>query len=499
MTEWLSQFLLDKHDLSLMVGAVSALLMMLPLLIWSIQKYRRAQSTLSNNQQAYAAQLAEADVNQDELSQELEQLKQQFQGSQQQLIHAQTRLEQLAVQSAQIKQQSEKIEQLQANLSQEKSTLAALRAQSGSEQQAAKEKIQWMEAAQNQLKNQFTALANEILEEKTQVFRSKSQESVQQILQPLQQKLGDFQQLISHAHEQDVKDRSALKQQIEMLNQQSQSIGKEAHELSQALTGQAKLRGLWGEMLLEKALQLSGLESGREYQTEVSFTLRDGSRFRPDVLVKLPDGKTLIIDAKVALNDYKRFVNAEDESEKKQALKAHVQALRQHFKQLSEKKYDQIPGLETLDFVLMFVPVETAFIEATHQDHSLYDDAFRKHVIIVTASTLLASLRTVANLWRYEKQQQNAQKIAEHGAKLYNKFVNFVEDLNKIGKSLDQAQGHYDAALNKLSSGRGNLLRQVDQFREMGVQPRKNISLGDEAADALTDEDDTASNSGSSS
>lgn len=360
-------------------------------------------------------------------------------------------------------------------LTQLESDKAALQARLEEQARAAGDKLKTLEQAREQLKESFEALANRILDEKSRKFSLQNKESLDALLKPLQEKISHFENTVKQTHLEDTKQRTSLEEKIRSLSEVNQEMMSQADKLARALTGQSKTRGDWGEMVLEKALELSGLQKGREYETQVSLRDDRGNLFRPDVLVRMPDDKVLLIDAKLALVDYTRFSNAGDDDEKARALKSHVEALRRHVRELSDKDYRRLQDVSSLDFVLMFVPVESALIEAMHSDPQLQADAFRQHVIIVTPSTLLASLRTIANLWQMERQQQNAREIARQAGALYDKFVGFSEDMKEIGKRLDMAKQAHEGAMNKLTDGKANLASRAEKLKAMGADPKKRL------------------------
>lgn len=344
------------------------------------------------------------------------------------------------------------------------------------ERKQSTEKLTLLSEAKEELSNQFKTLANDILEEKSKKFTEQNQTNLAQLLTPLKTKIGDFQGKVEEVYLQESKDRSALSEQVKQLMDLNQQLSADAHNLTKALKGQTKTQGNWGELILERVLEMSGLRKGQEYDVQENHTRNDGSRAMPDVVVHLPDSRHLIVDAKVSLNGYNDYVNAEDDNGRNNALKRHLESMRAHIKGLSGKNYQLLYGLESLDFVIMFVPIESAFILGSTQDATMWQDAWNRNVLIVSPSTLLFVIRTVAHLWRQEQQSRNAQEIAHRGAELYNKFVGFVEDLTKVGERLGQAQNAYDSAFGKLTSGRGNIVRQTELLKELGLKPKKTLS-----------------------
>jgi DNA recombination protein RmuC len=366
------------------------------------------------------------------------------------------------------------------------SRVAELNTMLESERAQTSEKLQLLKNAEEQLSNRFKALANEILEDKTKRFTEQNQTNLNQLLEPLKVKITEFQGKVHEVYVQEGKDRSALAEQVKQLMSLNNQLSKDAHNLTSALKGQAKVQGNWGELILERVLEASGLRRGHEYDVQESHTRADGSRAQPDVVVHLPEDRHLIIDAKVSLTAYEEHANAETDLQREAALKRHLDSVRAHIKGLSEKNYQQLYGLQSLDFVLMFIPVEPAFMLAISHDSDLWQDAWKKNVLLVSPSTLLFVVRTVAHLWKQEQQNKNAQDIASRGAELYDKLVGFVDDLDSLGSKLKQAQTAYDGAYNKFTGGKGNAIRQAEMLKELGVKPSK--QLPQKLIDAALDE-----------
>ncbi len=366
--------------------------------------------------------------------------------------------------------------------------VAALTMQLTQERNQSQEKIALLQNAREELTLQFKNLANDILEEKSKRFSEQNQQSLGQLLDPLKTKLQEFQGKVEQVYVQEGKDRSALAEQVRQLMELNKTVSQEANNLTKALKGSNKTQGNWGELVLERVLESSGLRKGEEYDVQESHTLEDGRRLQPDVVVHLPEDRHLVIDAKATLVAYEDYANAEDDKHREAALKRHLDAVRSHIKGLSDKNYQDLYGLKSLDFVLMFVPIEPAFILAVTHDRELYMDAWNKNVLLVSPSTLLFVVRTVANLWRQEAQTRNAQDIAKRGAELYDKLAGFVEDMESLGTRLNQAQKDYDGAINKLSTGRGNVIRQAEMLKKLGVKPSKSlptpmVEIANDAAD----------------
>jgi len=351
-----------------------------------------------------------------------------------------------------------------------------LEAELDSERKQVQNRIESLNEAKEALTNQFKNLANEILEDKSRKFTEQNAQQLDILLKPLQTKLTEFKEQVSNSYDQESRERFALKNEIERLANLNLKMSDEARSLTNALKGDSKIQGNWGELVLESILESSGLRKGEEYLVQDSHTQSDGGRLQPDVIVKLPEGRHLVIDSKVSITAYARHTEAGDDAIAKQELLAHIQSIRQHIQGLSAKNYSGIADLSTVDFVLMFIPIEPAFLSALKAAPNLYQEALAKNIVLVCPSTLMATLRTVAHLWRQDQQNKNAMEIARLCANLYDKFVGFVEDLEQIGKRLDQAQSSYHDAFNKLKSGKGNLIKAAERVKELGVKPNKVIA-----------------------
>ena len=351
-----------------------------------------------------------------------------------------------------------------------------LEAELDSERKQGLGRIESLNEAKEALTSQFKNLANEILEDKSKRFTEQNAASLDALLKPLQTKLTEFKEQVSNSYGNEARERFALKSEIERLANLNLRMSDETRSLTQALKGDSKVQGNWGELVLESILESSGLRKGEEYLVQDSHTKTDGSRLQPDVVVKLPEGRSLVVDSKVSITAYARHAETTDPIVAEQELAAHIQSLRQHIQGLSGKNYSSLYGIGSVDFVLMFVPIEPAFLLALKTAPNLYQEALAKNIVLVCPSTLMATLRTVAHLWRQDHQNRNALEIAKQCGTLYDKFVGFVEDLEKLGQRLDQAQTSYHDAFNKLKSGKGNLIRTAEKVRELGVKPSKNIS-----------------------
>lgn len=327
---------------------------------------------------------------------------------------------------------------------------------------------------QEKFTKEFENLAHKILEQNSSKFTEQNQKNIKQILSPLQEKIQLFEKKVEDTQKENISIHSALKEQLLHLQSQNIKITQEAENLTKALKGDSKMQGNWGELVLERVLEKSGLEKDREYLVQQSVQREDGSRVLPDVIINLPDGKKMIVDSKVSLTDYERYVNAED-ALKPQHLKNHISSLQRHVEQLSSKKYEDLYAMESPDFVLLFVPIEPAFAVAINQDNALYNKAFEQNIVIVTPSTLLATLRTIDSMWNNEKQQRNAIEIARQAGALYDKFEGFVTDLDKVGKKMDEAKTEYHGAMNKLTNGQGNIVTRIEKLKKMGAKAKKSI------------------------
>lgn len=395
-----------------------------------------------------------------------------------QLAVAQERLAAAQHTAVQLQQLEQVRAALAEQLREQSMRLAAAETRLTEERRAFAEKQAVWQEAEREMTERFENLANRILEDKAQRFTEQNRTNLEALMQPFKEQLGEFRKKIDEVHVTDSQDRASLREVLRQLQAQTQQINQDAVNLTRALKGDKRAQGAWGELVLEKVLEQSGLRRGVEYEPQGSFRSDDGARLRPDVIIHLPDGKDVVIDSKVSLVAYERHVGTSDEMEQASALREHIAAVRRHIEQLSAKDYAGLPGLRSLDFVLMFMPIEAAFVAAFQADEQLFAAAFEKHIVVVTPTTLLATLRTIDNIWRYERQNENARAIGENAAKLYDKFCGFVDDLEKIGTGIASLQKNYDEAMNKLTRGRGNLVRQVEGFRDLGVRPKKALPKG---------------------
>ncbi len=354
--------------------------------------------------------------------------------------------------------------------------LADVRHKLTTEIQTSHEKLTLLADAKQALADQFKNLANEILEDKSRRFTEQNQTNLGALLDPLKLRIAEFQAKIEDSYVKEGKERTALGEQVRQLMELNNQLSDDAKNLTRALRGSSKAQGNWGELVLERVLEASGLRKGEEYVVQASHTREDGTRALPDVVIHLPESRSLVIDAKVSLLAYEQFAVSEIEPDRVAAGKRHLDSVRSHIRGLSDKNYHSLYGLKSLDFVLLFVPIEPAFMLAVTSDPDLFMDAWKRNVLLVSPSTLLFVVRTVAHLWRQEAQTRNAQDIARRGADLYDKFVGFIEDMTALGNRLRQAQTEYDSAYGKLINGRGHLIGQAEKLKALGVKPSKSHS-----------------------
>jgi DNA recombination protein RmuC len=366
-------------------------------------------------------------------------------------------------------------EQLRGDNTRYREQISHLETTLAEQQKQNKEKLELLEQARESLNAEFKNLANEIFDSKQRVFKEQSQAQLDGILKPLSERIKDFEKRVEDTYSQESKERFSLIREVKNLQDLNARISKDAVNLTNALKGENKTQGTWGEVILERVLEKSGLQKGREYEVQVNLKTDDGRRAQPDVVVHLPEEKDVVIDSKVSLVAYERYCSAEDDAARAEALKGHIQSMRQHVRQLGEKDYQKLETLRTLDFVLLFVPVEAAFSLAVQQDSELFADAFDKNIMVVSPSTLLSTLRMIHNIWRFDQQNKNAQEIARRAGALYDKFVNFVADLEEIGTRLTSVQSAYEKAHNKLASGKGNLVTRAEGMRELGARVSKSL------------------------
>ena len=367
---------------------------------------------------------------------------------------------------------------------------ASLNAELREQQDSHQQRLNDLQGSRDELRAQFAELAGKIFDEREQRFAETSQQRLGQLLDPLKERIQSFEKRVEESYQAEARERFSLGKELERLQQLNLRLSDEATNLTRALKGQ-KTQGNWGELILERVLEHAGLEKGREYQTQVNLKGPDGERFQPDVLIYLPGDRQVVVDSKVSLTAYQQYVAAEDAALGQAALKQHVQSLRNHVKGLSDKDYKRLEGLHSLDFVLLFVPIEAAFSAALQAEPNLFQEAFDRHIVIVSPTTLLATLRVIDSLWKQERQSQNAREIAERAGWLYDKFVLFIQDLYEVGNRLQQLDKAYSAARNKLTEGRGNLVSRSEQLKLLGARASKSLPA-DLLERAMTDVDGLA-------
>jgi len=390
--------------------------------------------------------------------------------------------ERLENKTSQINELKEKVEQQESSYHQQqkvtetdKVKIAELQTLLEDERKLTHEKIALLEKAEENMTTAFENISTRIIEEKSKKFTEQNKQNIGEILNPLREQLGDFRKKIEDVYDKETRDRVSLFHEITSLKSLNEQMSKDAINLTRALKGESKTRGNWGEVILQRVLEDSGLKNGREYEAQESYRDKHGKLFYPDVVVHLPDNKDVVIDSKISLNAYEKFCSSEDSEEQKQALTEHLNAIRTHVSDLEDKNYDELVKINSLDMVLMFVPIEPALMLAFEQDNNLYHDAFKRGIILVSPTTLHMTLRIIHNMWRYEYQNKNAQEIAKRAGDMYDKFVGFVDALEDVGDKLDKAQSAYQTAHNRLVDGKGNLVGRAEAIRKLGLQTNKKL------------------------
>ena len=354
---------------------------------------------------------------------------------------------------------------------------AVLQARYEEEKNSAKERIVALEEAKESLSQEFKLLANRIFEEKSQKFSSANKEQLEYLLKPFREQISNFSKEAKEQFFTYSKETYLLKDELKRLKEMNAQLSQDAINLTKALKGENKTQGNWGELVLENILEASGLRKGVEYELQETLLSRDGKSYRPDVIIHMPEQRDIIIDSKVSLVAYERFMSSEDEKLKKEALKAHIKSIEKHIDDLSSKEYEKLEGVNSLDFVLLFMPIEGAFLLALEADSRFFTDAYNKNILVVSPSTLLVTLRTIEHIWRTQRQEEHALKIAHEAEAMYEKLVGFVDELKKVGGHLQKAQDAYDTSMNRLSTGRGNVIGRAEKIVKLGIKPKKSLSI----------------------
>ena len=357
---------------------------------------------------------------------------------------------------------------------------AVLNARYADEIKASSEKLEVLQNAKDELSQEFKLLANKIFEDKSKQFTSSNKEQLELLLKPFREQITNFSKEAREQFEVELKDRHLLKDELKRLKQMNETLANEALNLTNALKGENKTQGNWGELVLENILEQSGLRAGVEYELQATLKSNEGKTYRPDVIIHMPQNRDIIVDSKVSLTAYERFVNAEEPEQKAKALKEHIASISAHIKELSAKNYEKLEGVNTLDFVLLFMPIEGAFLLALEQDGEFFKRAYENNILVVSPSTLLVTLRTIEHIWRTQRQEEHAKKIAAEAEAMYDKLVLFVDEMKHIGSHLQKTQDSYDKAMNRLSTGRGNVIKRAQNMKALGLKPKKELPLQSE-------------------
>jgi len=472
------------------------------LIAWYQSQQRAAQQETERRLQQQAAEqlkqdrdrLAQQQIQQQQAQKQQELELRQLHGS---LAAAQEKLTQLGHWRGEAEQLARELRtQLEINSAQE-AELREVTIRLEESRMAAEEKQRLLVNSEQRLNAQFEHLANRIFEHSNRRVDEQNRQSLDGLLSPLREQLEGFRRQVQEGFGQEARERHTLSHEIQNLQRLNAQMAQEAINLTKALKGDNKMQGNWGEVVLSRVLEASGLREGHEYETQVNIQLEHNARMQPDVIVRLPQGKDVVIDAKMTLVAYERYFNGEDEATREAAIGEHIAAIRSHIRLLSRKDYQQLPGLRSLDYVLMFIPVEPAFLVAIDRQPELINEALSQNIMLVSPTTLLVALRTINNLWRYEHQSRHAQRIADRAAKLYDKMRLFVDDMSAIGQNLDKARESYRQAMKKLAEGRGNLIAQTESFRQLGVSIKRPINphlveqaMPDAAEQQENDDDD---------
>ena len=470
---------ISSNELLIWIAVASMAFLAGALLAWLLMRARAAGAHAAGRA-SRESELVQLRAEREAAEQTRARLHQQHDVALRELETGRARVVELTAQRAELAGRLERLAQLEQEIAEKNAEVARLiDARQRAEQQATKfatslqEQTQAAQEREALLADKFKLVSAQLLEQQSDKLTVQNQNNLDILLGPLREQLGEFRKRVDEVYDKESRERGLLKAEIDALKNLNQRISDDATNLTRALKGDVRAQGAWGELVLERLLEASGLQRGLHYDTQVVLRDEDGGKPRPDVIVHLPEKRDLIIDAKVSLVAYERYCAAADEDERAAQLTAHLASLRMHVKQLAERRYSDLPGVNSLEFVLMFVPVEAAYIEAVHHDDSLHAFALEKQIVIVTTSTLLATLRTVSSLWRFDDRNRNAIEIADRAGKLYDKFAGFVDDLQEVQDKFDAARRALASASGKLSGGRGNLLGQVEKLRELGARTSK--------------------------
>lgn len=476
----------------LLIAVVAVLAVFLGIVAGYWIRGRSADAALQaekQNNEKLAAHLAERDRSLADTQREAGDLREKKARLEEQLTAGQEALKQARSELNDAVSSRQKAEEQNSNLREQ---IAQLSTNLESERTVANEKLELLKGARQDLADHFKSLAADILKDESRTFTEQNQTNIGNLLNPIKEKFGDFQTAVESLKSEGITSRTELKGQIEGLSRLNERLSQEASNLVNALKGSSKTQGDWGELLLEQLLEAAGLRKGQEYLTQETFSREDNKRARVDVILNLPEGRQLIIDSKVSLNDYDEYCSSEDDAARNSALKRHLASMRSHIKELSQREYQTLYGLNSIDFVIMFVPIEPAFMLAMSSEGKLWQEGWDKNVLLVSRTTLLFVLRTVAHLWRQEQQTRNVQEIVRRGGELYEKLVAFIADLSNVGKKLDAARESYDEAFKKLHTGRGSVIWRAEKLRDLGIKPAKSIPTTLVEAALVTPEELTA-------
>lgn len=459
---------------------------------WEQLKEQNAQENLALINEAHA-EVARLQDMLDDKTDHSNHLQNKIESLISQLSTAETKADRVYTVEQQLVDAQHRLMESQLNLAKSNAIQQTILVKAETEQKSLQDKIALLESAEERLKLQFENLANRIFDERSENFKQQNVSQMDGVLGPLKQQLEGFRRQIHESYTHEQSERSALKHQLDHLRELNLKMSQDAINLTKALKGDNKQQGNWGEVILERVLQESGLREGHEYHIQQDLKDDNGKRFKPDVIVHLPEQKDVVIDAKMSLVSYERYFNSEDKDIREQAIKEHALSIRQHIKGLSQKDYHKLHGLKSLDYVLMFIPIEPAFLLAIEYDPSLVNFALEHNIMLVSPTNLLVALRTINNIWRYEYQNQNAQNIAKQASRIYDKLCGYLEDMEKLGRALDSADKSYQNAMSKLSSGKGNLIRQAHVMQQLGVDTSKQLDkqLLNRALDESIDDDET--------